>query len=86
MSQKQQEHLGHEESQPGGETLQKKRGKRKEKWVSIEEVSPKPSYWPLALTLSVCVLFMGIIIHPIMIGVGVLLVIVSLIGWMLERR
>jgi hypothetical protein len=74
------------ESQPTGETAQKKRGKRKGKWVSIEEISPKPSYWPLALTMSISVLLMGIMIHPIVIGVGALLIIVSIMGWMLERR
>jgi hypothetical protein len=74
------------ESQPTGETPQKKRSKRKGKWVSVEAISPKPSYWPLALTVSICVLLMGIIIHPIVIGVGALLVIVCIMGWMLERR
>ena len=74
------------ESQPTGEAPQKKRGQRKGKWVSIEEVSPKPSYWPLALTVSISVLLMGIMIHPIVIGVGAFLVIVSIMGWMLERR
>ena len=74
-------------SQPSGEASQKKkRRKSKEKWVSVEEISPKPSYWPLALTVSICVLLMGVMIHPIVIGVGVLLVIVSIVGWMLERR
>lgn len=99
MSQKQQEHLEEQditkesqekptpqESQPSGETPQKKRGPKKGKWVSIEEISPKPSYWPLALTIAICVLLMGIIIHPVVIGVGALLVILSVMGWMLERR
>ncbi len=74
------------ESQPSGEASQKKRRKGKAKWVSVEEISPKPSYWPLALTVSICVLLMGVMIHPIVIGLGVLLIIVSIVGWMLERR
>jgi hypothetical protein len=74
------------EAQPSAEAPQKKRRKGKGKWVSIEEISPKPSYWPLALTVSLSVLLMGILIHPIMIGVGVLLAIASIMGWMLERR
>jgi hypothetical protein len=74
------------ESQPSGESAQKKRRKSKAKWVSVEEISPKPSSWPLALTVSISVLLMGVMIHPIVIGVGALLVIVSIIGWMLERR
>lgn len=92
MSQKQQERLeqqemqNSEESQPDGETSQEERKKRKGKWVSIEEVSPKPSYWPIILTVSICLLLMGIVVHPIVIGVGALLVIISIMGWMLERR
>jgi hypothetical protein len=75
-----------EESQPTAEAPQKRRGKSKGKWVSIEEVSPKPSYCPLALTVSISILLMGILIHPVVIGVGALLIIASLMGWMLERR
>jgi hypothetical protein len=74
------------ESQSTAEAPQKRRRKGKGKWVSIEEISPKPSYWPLALTVSISVLLMGIMIHPIVIGVGALLVIASIMGWMLERR
>jgi uncharacterized iron-regulated membrane protein len=89
VSQKQQKSLEQqvksEEGQPTGEAPQQKRRKRKGKWVSVEEVSPKPSYWPLALAVSICVLLMGII-HPIVIGVGALLVIVCIMGWILERR
>ena len=73
-------------SQPTEEAPQKKRRKRKQKWVSVEEISPKPSPWPLALTVSLSVLLMGIMIHPIVIAVGAVLVIVSAMGWMLERR
>ena len=99
MSQEQQEHREQQiaiadvqetqtsgESQPSGEAPQKQHRKKNAKWVSAEEISPKPSYWPLALTVSICLLLMGIMIHPIMIGVGGLLVIVSVMGWMLERR
>jgi hypothetical protein len=64
----------------------KKRKKSKHKWVSVDEISPKPSFWPLATTISISVLLMGIMVHPIMIGVGVLLLIASIMGWMLERR
>ena len=74
------------DDQPAAEVPQKKRKKRKAKWVSVEEILPKPSYWPLALTVSLCVLLMGVMIHPIVIGVGAILVIISVIGWMLERR
>jgi Cytochrome c oxidase subunit IV len=74
------------DEQSAAEAPQKKRKKRKAKWVSVDEVLPKPSYWPLALTLSLCVLLMGVMIHPIVIGVGAVLVIISIIGWILEHR
>ena len=75
-----------EDEQLASEQPQKKRKKRKAKWVSVDEVLPKPSYWPLALTVSLCVLLMGVMIHPIVIAVGAVLVIISIIGWILERR
>ena len=75
-----------EDSQPTEDAPQKKRGKRKQKWVSVEEISPKPSPWPLALTVSLSLLLMGIMIHPIVIAVGAILAIGSVMGWMLERR
>ena len=63
-----------------------KRGKEKGRLVSAEEVMPKPSYWPLALAVSLVVLSMGIIISWVVIAVGAILMIASVIGWSLERR
>lgn len=64
----------------------KKRGKKKGRLVSVEEIMPKPSYWPLALAVSFIVLLMGIMISWIVIAIGAVLVIASVIGWSLERR
>lgn len=64
----------------------KKRGKKKGRLVSVEEIMPKPSYWPLALAGSFVVLLMGIVISWIVIVTGAVLVIASVIGWSLERR
>ncbi len=63
-----------------------KRGKKKGRLVSAEEVMPKPSYWPLALAISFVVLSMGIIISWVVIVVGAILMTASVIGWSLERR
>ena len=63
-----------------------KRGKEKGRLVSAEEVMPKPSYWPLALAVSLVVLSMGIIISWVVIAVGAIRMIASVIGWSLERR
>ncbi len=64
----------------------KKRGRKKGRLVSVEEIMPKPSYWPLALAVSFVVLSMGIVISWIVIVVGAILVIASVIGWSLEHR
>jgi Flp pilus assembly protein TadB len=64
----------------------KKRKKKKGRLVSVEEIMPKPSYWPLALAVSFIVLLVGIMISWIVIVVGAVLVIVSVMGWSLERR
>ncbi len=73
-------------SQATETTGEKKSSRRKGRWVNAEEIIPRPSYWPLALAVSLIVLLLGLIIHPIVLGVGVVLIIASVIGWMLERR
>jgi Cytochrome c oxidase subunit IV len=64
----------------------KKRGKKKTPPVDVNAISPRPSYWPLVLAFSVSVLLLGLVTHPIILGVGVVLVIGTLIGWFTERR
>jgi len=64
----------------------KKLGKKKGRVVNVEEIMPKPSYWPLALAVSFVVLLIGIMISWIVIMIGAILLIVSVIGWSLERR
>jgi hypothetical protein len=64
----------------------KKRGKRKGRVVNVEEIMPKPSYWPLALAVSFVVLLMGMMISWIIIAIGAVLLIASVMGWSLERR
>ena len=75
-----------EQSQSSLVVSGKKRGKKKGRLVSVEEIMPKPSYWPLALAVSFIVLLMGIMISWIVIAIGAVLVIASVIGWSLERR
>jgi hypothetical protein len=77
---------GREESQAPLVTSGKKGRKKKGRLVSVEEIMPKPSYWPLALAVSFVVLSMGIIISWIVIAIGAILMIASIMGWALERR
>src|SRR6266487_13527 len=63
----------------------KKRVKRMRQ-VTEEDLMPRPIPWPFALAISVSIMLGGFAINPIILGVGVILVIVSIIGWNLERR
>ena len=44
----------------------------------------KKSYWPFALSFAVLVMMVGVVTHPIVLGIGVALAIVAIIGWGLE--
>ena len=66
-----------------------RRGKKRVKkvrQVTEAELMPRPSLWPIALALSLAVALGGFAFNPIILGVGVIMVIVSVIGWNLERR
>ncbi len=44
------------------------------------------SIWPFALAVALMVVLMGLITHPIVFGIGLLLAAAAIIGWGLERR
>ena len=44
----------------------------------------KKSYWPFALSFAMLISMVGVVTHPIVLGVGVALAIVAIIGWGLE--
>jgi hypothetical protein len=66
--------------------LRSKKRVKKVRQVTEEELMPRPSLWPLVLALSVAVALGGFAFNLIILGVGVIMVIVSIIGWSLERR
>lgn len=66
--------------------VRKKRRKKKTEPVSEQELSPRPSLWPLLLAASLALLLAGVVIHPVVLGLGVLFVVCAIIGWTLERR
>jgi hypothetical protein len=49
-----------------------------------QAVHAKKSYWPFALSLAILVSMIGVVTHPIVLGIGVVLAIVAIIGWGLE--
>ena len=66
-----------------------RRGKKRVKkvrQVTEAELMPRPSVWPLALAISIAVALGGFAFNLIVLGIGVIMVIVSVIGWNLERR
>ena len=67
-------------------TVPQKRGRKKGRLVNAEEVLPRPSYWPLSLATALIITLIGFVTHPVVIGVGALLIVICVIGWALERR
>ena len=49
-----------------------------------QAVDAKKSYWPFALSFAVLISMVGVVTHPIVLGVGIALAIVAIIGWGLE--
>jgi hypothetical protein len=47
---------------------------------------PRKSYWPFALAVALMIAFLGVIVHPILLGIGVVLTALAVIGWGLERH
>ena len=56
--------------------------------VIEQAIKAKQSYWPIVLAASLTLTLVGVILmpHPIILWVGVAFVIVSFIGWGIERR
>ena len=68
------------------EQQQKSRKEDASKLVQEEAIQPHLSVWPFTLAVALMVLLMGFITQPIILGIGVVLVIVAVIGWGVERR
>ena len=49
-----------------------------------QAIHAKKSYWPFALSFAVLVCMIGVVTHPIVLGLGVVLAVVAIIGWGLE--
>lgn len=75
---------------PGGEqktnVTGRKRARPRGRLVNAEEVMPKPSLWPLALAFSIAVILFSVLTGPVVAVIGVILLVGSALGWILERR
>lgn len=50
------------------------------------EVIPEPSVWPPALALAITLLLWGLVTSLIITGVGIVLFIISIVGWIGDIR
>lgn len=64
----------------------KKRIRRKITPEEEKTISPGHSVWPLVLALALIVLFLGIILHPIVLVIGIIMLVGSAVGWIIERH
>lgn len=60
-------------------------GPRKLTKEQMESPTPR-SFWPFVLAVTIFIACVGLLIHPLLFFFGVLLIVGSLIGWLLERR
>lgn len=51
-----------------------------------QSIEPQLSYWPIVLAAAIIVMLIGLVIHPIIMIIGVVLTVAAIIGWGLERR
>ena len=47
---------------------------------------PRPTYSPAAMAFGLTLFFWGLVTSPVVLGVGLLVVVVALIGWIGEMR
>jgi hypothetical protein len=66
------------QSQPGSEAIASE--------VQEQALSPHHSLWPLALAVALFVILVGIMTHPVVLGVGAVLAVAAGIGWGLEKH
>jgi hypothetical protein len=50
------------------------------------EMLPRPTYFPAAMAFGLTLLLGGIVTSPVVLGVGLLVVVASLVGWIGDMR
>ena len=58
----------------------------KEDWVELHEELPRPTYWPIAMAVAITLIAFGIVNALLIIIIGIVLLIVSLAGWIGDVR
>ena len=50
------------------------------------DVIPRSTYWPATMALALTLLLWGFVTSPVVLGFGLLMVALSLVGWVGEMR
>jgi hypothetical protein len=59
---------------------------QKEGWVVLTEELPRPTYWPITMAVAITLIAFGIVNSFLIIIIGIVLLIVSLVGWIGDVR
>ena len=58
-----------------------------EEWsIPRPETIPRPTYAPAAMAFGIALFFWGLVTSPVLLGVGSLVMVAALVGWVREMR
>jgi hypothetical protein len=77
--------VSEEQAQQAPQQQPKSKKKTREQ-AQVEALKPHPSPWPVALAFSLCILLVGFITYPVLLGIGIVLTIICVVAWGVERR
>ncbi len=69
-----------------GQGRQLSNNQKASKKVKGQAINSKRSYWPFALAFALFFMLLGVVTHPIIFWLGLVLVAGAIIGWVLERH
>lgn len=69
-----------------GQRRQLSNKRKASKEVKEQAINSKRSYWPFALAFALFIMLLGVVVHPIIFWLGLVLVAGAIIGWGLERH
>jgi hypothetical protein len=69
-----------------GQRKQSSHKQKISKEIMEQAIDPKRSYWPFALAVALFITLLGVVVHPIVFWIGVVLIAGAIIGWGLERH
>ncbi len=51
-----------------------------------QKLNPRPSFWPIALALTLSIAALGSVVHVVLFVCGIVLTLIVIIGWILDKR